>query len=320
MPVPRSGDRGGPVALGGPRERDADTFAAADRGHLGTVLVHAGTIVDEDEMEAFVGPARTGVGQSGARGLLEAVALPALVSGPRGLERLVGGARDRSANCGAPSRWRRRTSTTATEKSVTTSTTPATMRIAMRSMVTLGSPYGRIVAERRRAALSGRPVYRIWVTHAIVKKRRRPTLPGPFKPSTIGAEGLNCSVRNGKRCFPLASATENGETSPSPGLQNCTLANCVNHSPPTRESKYPSSPRSISTGLLSSVTAAYTSGLSPGGLPGLLLPQGDGRSHLEVGFPLRCFQRLSHPDVANQRCPWRDNWYTRGPFIPVLSY
>src|SRR3954467_7644418 len=38
--------------------------------------------------------------------------------------------------------------------------------------------------------------------------RRRPTLPGPFKPSTIGAEGLNFSVRNGKRCFPLAIATE----------------------------------------------------------------------------------------------------------------
>ncbi len=39
--------------------------------------------------------------------------------------------------------------------------------------------------------------------------RRRPTLPGPCGPSTIGAEGLNCSVRKGKRCFPLAIATGN---------------------------------------------------------------------------------------------------------------
>ncbi len=39
------------------------------------------------------------------------------------------------------------------------------------------------------------------------RNRRRPTLPGPCEPSTIGAEGLNCSVRNGKRCFPLAKAT-----------------------------------------------------------------------------------------------------------------
>ena len=50
------------------------------------------------------------------------------------------------------------------------------------------------------------------------------------------------------------------------------------------------------------------------------LPRGDGKSHLEVGFPLRCFQRLSHPDVANQQCPWHDNWYTRGLFVSVLSY
>ena len=43
----------------------------------------------------------------------------------------------------------------------------------------------------------------------VTLNRRRPTLPGPCEPSTIGAEGLNCSVRNGKRCFPLAKATGN---------------------------------------------------------------------------------------------------------------
>ena len=46
----------------------------------------------------------------------------------------------------------------------------------------------------------------------------------------------------------------------------------------------------------------------------------DGRSHLEASFPLRCFQRLSLPNVANQPCPWRDNWHTRGSSVPVLSY
>ncbi len=40
----------------------------------------------------------------------------------------------------------------------------------------------------------------------------------------------------------------------------------------------------------------------------------------EGGFPLRCFQRLSRPYLATQRCHWRDNWYTRGTSIPVLSY
>ena len=44
------------------------------------------------------------------------------------------------------------------------------------------------------------------------------------------------------------------------------------------------------------------------------------KPHLKTGFPLRCFQRLSLPYVANQRCPWRNNWHTRGTSVPVLSY
>jgi len=34
--------------------------------------------------------------------------------------------------------------------------------------------------------------------------------------------------------------------------------------------------------------------------------------HLEVGFPLRCFQRLSIPNIATRPCSWRNNRYTRG--------
>ena len=45
-----------------------------------------------------------------------------------------------------------------------------------------------------------------------------------------------------------------------------------------------------------------------------------GRSHLVEGFTLICFQRFSLPDVATRRYRWRDNRYTRGPSIPVLSY
>jgi hypothetical protein len=45
-----------------------------------------------------------------------------------------------------------------------------------------------------------------------------------------------------------------------------------------------------------------------------------GRPGLGEGFPLRCFQRLSRPDVASQPCTWRYNWSTRGPSVPVLSY
>ena len=45
-----------------------------------------------------------------------------------------------------------------------------------------------------------------------------------------------------------------------------------------------------------------------------------GRPSFGVGFPLRCFQRLSRPHLATQLCSWRNNWCTRGTFIPVLSY
>jgi hypothetical protein len=37
---------------------------------------------------------------------------------------------------------------------------------------------------------------------------RRPTLPHQFRCSTIGAAGLNDSVRNGKRCVPRAIITK----------------------------------------------------------------------------------------------------------------
>ena len=39
--------------------------------------------------------------------------------------------------------------------------------------------------------------------------RRRPTLPGSLPPSTIGAGGLNCRVRNGNGCCPAAMVTGN---------------------------------------------------------------------------------------------------------------
>lgn len=35
---------------------------------------------------------------------------------------------------------------------------------------------------------------------------------------------------------------------------------------------------------------------------------------------LRCFQRLSLPNIATRQCHWRDNRNTRGSSTPVLSY
>jgi len=81
-----------------------------------------------------------------------------------------------------------------------------------------------------------------------------------------------------------------------------------------------SSPRPISTGQLHLFPGFHIRPINPvvwlGALPG----QPCGRPHLEASFPLRCFQRLSLPNVANQPCSWRNNWHTRGSSVPVLSY
>ena len=64
----------------------------------------------------------------------------------------------------------------------------------------------------------------------------------------------------------------------------------------------------------------YTPGLSTSSSTRSLTNLCYERSHLRVGFTLRCFQRLSSPDVATQRYAWRHNWYTIDPSTPVLSY
>ena len=48
------------------------------------------------------------------------------------------------------------------------------------------------------------------------------------------------------------------------------------------------------------VPSAYRPGSLPGAFRGVMLPV---MTYLEVGFPLRCFQRLSLPDVATQHLP-----------------
>ena len=61
---------------------------------------------------------------------------------------------------------------------------------------------------------------------------------------------------------------------------------------------------------------AYTSGLSTWSSSTALI----GSTRFEVGFPLRCLQRLSRPYIATLHCGWRHNCSTRGTSIPVLSY
>jgi hypothetical protein len=61
---------------------------------------------------------------------------------------------------------------------------------------------------------------------------------------------------------------------------------------------------------------AYTPSLSTWSSSTALI----GSTRFEVGFPLRCLQRLSRPYIATLHCGWRHNSSTRGTSIPVLSY
>ena len=90
----------------------------------------------------------------------------------------------------------------------------------------LGVTPSRLVRRARGRAARRRAARR----RPAMKNRRRPTLPGPLGPSTIGAEGLNFSVRNGKRCFPLAKATGKKRETASPGpskLHSATRASKI---------------------------------------------------------------------------------------------
>lgn len=84
--------------------------------------------------------------------------------------------------------------------------------------------------------------------------------------------------------------------------------------------KYVVKSSAISTSQLHTLPCFHIWPINPVIYWGPLTPEGVWISHLEAGFPLRCFQRLSLPDVANQPCSWQNNWHTRGQSIPVLSY
>ena len=90
--------------------------------------------------------------------------------------------------------------------------------------------------------------------------------------------------------------------------------------PGNRENNGDQAARPISTGQLHALQRFHPRPINvvvyDGPLGGLRL----GIPDLEVSFPLRCFQRLSIPDIATRRCHWHDNRITSGPSTRVLSY
>ena len=172
------------------------------------------------------------------------------------------------------------------------------------------------------------------------KSRQRPTLPPGRPDSTIGAGGLNGRVRNGNGCDPSAMVTgmkcqrtidrrrvlfkvvgaactvqASGRSRGAGPVARLKTTTFFKH-----YKRYGQASRPISTGKLKALLLLHIGPINLVVCKGSLGRFSCGRRHLEACFTLRCFQRLSQPNLATQLCHWRDNWCTRGSSIPVLSY
>ena len=188
--------------------------------------------------------------------------------------------------------------------------------------------------------------------------RQQSILPGRFQPSTFDAWELNCCVRDGNRwglpaivtgsldglfrllprqpaarsvdirqyhlpSLALSSLHKTGKSSSICFRSFQTLKTLQKKLLPKKLTCLALLSNQALDGLVpvrSIHCCTYTPGLSTLSSSRRLTDFRHERSHLGVGFTLRCFQRLSDPDVATQRYAWRHNWYTIGPSTPVLSY
>ena len=148
--------------------------------------------------------------------------------------------------------------------------------------------------------------------------------------STIGAEGFHGRVRNGIGCLApryyhqaVEPQVDRDDSAKSRALAHsvCPLAcqmeiwRAADLGAARERFTRDQANRAIRTSQLSALRRFHTWPINV-----VVFHGPRARPGFEVGFPLRCVQRLSRPYIATQRCRWRDNWYTRGTSIPVLSY
>ena len=125
--------------------------------------------------------------------------------------------------------------------------------------------------------------------------------------STIDAEEFNGRVRDGIGFWLFAQVTG--------PVKNKT---CKLEGPTSRRTWIIGNDqaiRTISTGKLNGLPHLHTRPINV-----VVFHGSQGSSRFEVGFPLRCIQRLSRPYIATLHCGWRHNRSTRGTSTPVLSY
>ena len=129
------------------------------------------------------------------------------------------------------------------------------------------------------------------------------------------ARGLGAEMRMGLVCRPAGSALAglawlDGSGPPSSGWMMVGPGFWMD-----KDNESDEADRAISTGKLHALLRFHTRPIDV-----VVFHGSSGRTRFEVGFPLRCFQRLSRPHVATLLCGWRHNRSTRGASIPVLSY
>lgn len=139
--------------------------------------------------------------------------------------------------------------------------------------------------------------------------------------STIGAEEFNGRVRDGIGLRLFAKTTRPAKDKKTKqAIFVWRLAPLIHSGlglldPMDTENESNQADRTISTGKLHALLHFHIRPINV-----VVFHGSQGNARFEVGFPLRCFQRLSRPYIAMLHCRWRDNSSTRGTFTPVLSY
>ncbi len=148
--------------------------------------------------------------------------------------------------------------------------------------------------------------------------------------STIGAEEFNGRVRDGIGFRLLAQITGPAKDKASvwvcldltrpQGVRkaegpSALMRRAKHHVQADMDHKNDQANRAISTSKLNTLPRLHTWPINV-----VVFHGSQGSTRFEVGFPLRCLQRLSRPYIATLHCGWRHNSSTRGTSIPVLSY
>src|SRR5205823_2319556 len=131
--------------------------------------------------------------------------------------------------------------------------------------------------------------------------------------STIGAEEFNGRVRDGIGLRLFAETTRPAKDKEYEASDLCWRLACAASAshfnlitglagPMDTENESNQANRTISTGKLHALLHFHIRPINV-----VVFHGSQGNARFEVGFPLRCFQRLSRPYIAMLHCRWRDN-------------